>query len=106
MDAMLDYAEQTHRCRMQIIQEYFGEITYDTCGICDVCLGNKKKDSSAVMKDYTDQIHYLLAQKPMSIDELELAVAARDKDLFVEAIRELVEAGSIFYDEVWVLHKK
>lgn len=106
MDAMLDYANQENRCRMQVIQEYFGEITYDTCGICDVCIGKKKKDSSAAMKDYCDQIHYLLKQKPMSIDELEAAVAARDKELFIEVVRELVEAGSIFYDEVWMLHKK
>jgi len=106
MDAMLEYADQANRCRMQMIQEYFGEITYETCGICDVCLGKKRKDSSALLKDYTDQIHYLLTQKPLSIDELESAVAARDKDLYIEAVRELVEAGSIFYDEVWVLHKK
>lgn len=106
MDAMLEYADQAIRCRMQVIQEYFGEITDDICGICDVCIGKKKKDSSAVLKDYIDQIHYLLDQKPMSVDELETAVAARDKDLFIEAVRELVETGSIFYDEVWTLHKK
>lgn len=106
MDAMLEYADQTHRCRMQVIQEYFGELTDDICGICDVCLSKKKKDSSDLMKDYSEQIHYLLTQKPMSIDELELAVAAKDKELFIESVRELVESGSIFYDEVWVLHKK
>ena len=106
MDAMIDYVEQTHRCRMQAIQEYFDEITYETCGLCDVCLSKKKKDNSITLKDYFEQISYLLNQKPMTIDELETAVAARDKELFIEAVRELVDGGAIFYDDVWVLRKK
>ncbi len=106
MDRMIEYTRQTHRCRMQVIQEYFDEITYEICGVCDVCISKKKKDNSTTLKDYFDQINYLLGQKPMTIDELEAAVAARDKELFIEAIRELVDAGSISYDEVWVLHKK
>lgn len=106
MDAMLNYTEQIHRCRMQVIQGYFDEITYETCGVCDVCISNKKKDSSATLQDYFEQINYLLGQKPMSIDELEVAVSARDKELFIEAVRELVDDGTIFYDEVWMLHKK
>lgn len=106
MDSMINYAEQNVRCRMQVIQEYFDEITYQTCGICDVCISKKKKDNSAVLKDYLDQVIYLLTQKPMTIEELETAVAARDKELFIEAVRELVDAGSIAYDDIWVLHKK
>ncbi len=106
MDAMINYAEQSHRCRMQLIQEYFDEITYETCGVCDVCISKKKKDNSVTLKDYFEQINYLLGQRPMTIDELETAVAARDKELFIEAIRELVDAGTIYYDDVWVLRKK
>jgi ATP-dependent DNA helicase RecQ len=106
MDTMIEYAEQTHRCRMQIIQEYFDEITYETCGVCDVCISKKKRDDSLTLKDYLEQINYLLGQKPMTVDELETAVAARDKELFIEAVRELVDAGTIFYDDVWVLRKK
>ena len=106
MDAMINYAEQTHQCRMQLIQEYFDEITYETCGVCDVCISKKKKDNSVTLKDYFEQINYLLGQRPMTIDELETAVAARDKELFIEAIRELVDAGTIYYDDVWVLRKK
>src|SRR5258708_15727301 len=106
MDKMIEYTSQTHRCRMQVIQEYFDEITYEICGICDVCISKKKKDISTTLKNSFDQINYLLGQKPMTIDELEAAVAARDKELFIEAIRELVDAGLIAYDEVWVLHKK
>ena len=106
MEAMINYAEQTHRCRMQLVQEYFNEVTYETCGLCDVCLEKKKKVNSSLIKDYADQIIYLLKQGPMSVDDLENAVAARDKELFIEVVRELVDAATIAYDDHWVLHKK
>ncbi len=106
MEAMVHYAEQNQRCRMQLIQEYFNEVTYETCGICDVCLDKKKKDNNVLVKDYAEQVIYLLGQGPMGVDELETAVAARDKELLIEVVRELVDAGTIAYDEHWVLHKK
>ena len=105
MEAMVNYAEQSQRCRMQLMQEYFNEITDDNCGLCDVCLDRKKKSSTALVKDYTEQVIYLLNQGPMGVDELEVAVAARDKELFIEVVRELVDAGTIAYDEHWMLHK-
>lgn len=106
MEKMIAYVEQSHQCRMRVIQEYFDEMTYTDCGICDVCIAKKKNENSTVLKDYHDQILFLLSQKPMNIDELEIAVAPRDKDLFLEAVREMVDANSIEYDDVWVLHKK
>lgn len=105
-ESMIEYTEQVHRCRMQQIQDYFGEKTYDQCGLCDVCLNKKKTDRSGLLQDYTQQILFLLGRKPMSVEELEVGVAARDKDLFIEAVRELVDNGSIEYDDIWVLHKK
>ncbi len=87
---MINYAEQTHRCRMQLVQEYFNEITYEICGLCDICLDRKKKDNGTLIKEYTDRTINLLSQNPMSVDELETAVAARDKELFIEVVRELV----------------
>ncbi len=106
MEKMIGYVEQSHQCRMRVIQEYFDEETYQDCGICDVCIAKKKNENSFVLKDYHDQINFLLSQKPMNIDDLEIAVAPRDKDLFLEAVREMVDANSIEYDDIWVLHKK
>lgn len=104
-DAMIDYAEQTHRCRMQVILGYFDEHTFESCGKCDVCIEKKKIYNSALFQDIEQQVMYLLSQKPMSVDELEAAVAPRDHSIFVEAVRELVDLGKIKYDEYWVLRK-
>jgi len=105
MESMIDYVEQSHRCRMQIIQEYFDEVTFETCGFCDVCIGKKKLENNSTLKDYSQQVIYLLNQKPMNLDELEMAVAVRDKELFIEVVRELVDAGTIAYDDFLILHK-
>lgn len=106
MEAIINYTTQSHRCRMQLIQEYFNEITDATCGRCDVCIERHKQENTALFKDYEQQINYLLTQKPMTVDELELAVDPAEKEVFIEVIREMVDSGELYYDEVWVLHKR
>jgi len=104
MEAMINYVEQDHRCRMQLIQEYFDEVTYENCGMCDVCIQKKKKDNLDSLHDYENQILYLLGQKPVTVEELETLVDPKDKELFIEVVREMVDGGAIFYDELWTLH--
>lgn len=104
MEAMINYAEQGHRCRMQVIQEYFDEVTYENCGRCDVCMEKKKKENLDSLRDYEQQIRWLLGQKPVTVEELETLVDPREKELFVDVVRELVDAGEIRYDEFWTLH--
>ncbi|MBN8577573.1 MAG: RecQ family ATP-dependent DNA helicase [Cytophagales bacterium] len=103
---MTNYTTQNHRCRMQLIQEYFNEITDSTCGRCDVCIEKHKQENTALFNDYAQQINYLLTLKPMTVDELELAVDPSEKEVFIEVIRELVDSAELYYDEVWVLHKR
>lgn len=106
MEAIKNYAEQDHQCRMQVIQEYFDEVTYATCGMCDICIGKRKKENLLMLKDYEQQILYLLKQKPMTVEELETAVDPTEKELFIEVVREMVDSAQIEYDEFWVLKKK
>ncbi len=104
-EAMINFAEQDQRCRMQVVMDYFGETSFTTCGACDVCINKKKTDSAGSFRDYREQIEYLLTQRPMSVDELEESANPQDKDLFVEVVRDLVEQGVIAYDAFWVLRK-
>lgn len=105
MNAMIDYVQRSDHCRMQLIQEYFDEETFTACGICDVCLAKKKKENLAALKDYKDQVLYLLSQKTMTPEQLEEAVSPGERELFIEVLREMVDANEIRYDEFWVLHK-
>jgi len=106
MESIVEFATQSHRCRMQLIQEYFDEVSYVNCGICDVCVDRKKKENLTALKDYREQMLYLLNQKPMTVEELESAVSPKDSELFIEVIREMVDEGVIEYDEFWTLRKK
>jgi ATP-dependent DNA helicase RecQ len=103
MEAMINFAEQSHRCRMQVVLEYFDEHSSNACGRCDVCLDKMKSDNRASISDYHQQINHLLHKKPMTVDELETAVNPSDHHLFVEVVREMVDDGKIAYDDYWVL---
>lgn len=43
LDAMLDYVQNKKQCRTQVLVAYFGEKDAQPCGICDVCIAQKKK---------------------------------------------------------------
>jgi ATP-dependent DNA helicase RecQ len=103
MEAMKNYVEQDHGCRMQVIQEYFDEETYSVCGRCDICISKRKTENLAMLKDYEAQILYLLKQKPMTVEELETSVDPKEKELFIDVVREMVDSAQIAYDEFWVL---
>jgi ATP-dependent DNA helicase RecQ len=103
MKAMAHYAAQTQQCRQWILLDYFDEKTYDRCGVCDVCLAKKKKENLRELKDYREQVLYLLRQKHLTVDELETEVNPLDHHLFLEVVREMVDEGTIKYDDFWVL---
>jgi len=105
-DAMIAYVTQSHRCRMEVIQEYFNEEALIPCSICDVCIEKRKKENRTTFEDYGQQIVYLLKQKPLAADELESAVSPHDPELFAEVLREKVDNGDVAYDEFWILHIK
>ena len=42
LEAMVEYAENKHYCRSQLLLGYFGENDAPTCGTCDICRTNNK----------------------------------------------------------------
>lgn len=103
MKAMANFVTTTHRCRMQLIQEYFGEETFQECGKCDVCIGKKKKENFTETKGLRTEILTLLKAKLYTIEELEKRITPTDTELFVDIIRDMVDEGEIEYDSVWRL---
>lgn len=43
--SMVAYGQQNELCRTQFIQEYFVESTDQECGVCDVCIANRKANN-------------------------------------------------------------
>lgn len=104
-EAMITFATAS-TCRMQQIQEYFGETGTRPCGHCDVCVASRKKSADHLHAHYQQQVLHALALRPLSVDELEAEVKPADSGLFGEVVRDLIEEGLLAYDAYWVLHRK
>ena len=94
---MVEYARQKSICRTQYIQEYFGENTDETCGICDWCQEDRKsRDPEGTETRFQTRILETLKQsgeltEHQMLDNLRLP--ASEKNL--KFIRELHDHGLI-----------
>jgi ATP-dependent DNA helicase RecQ len=75
IEAMFAYTDNTEKCRSVVLQEYFGQADASPCGVCDICLEQKKKSrAAAVQADLSDkvrrQIIALLSEGGLSVKEL------------------------------------
>ncbi len=103
MKAMIDFAVSQHRCRMQMIQDYFNEVTFDTCGVCDVCIEKKKKENVSAIEELRQEVMNALKQEAQTVEALEERIAPRDHELFVDVIRDMVDDGLLTYGSSWKL---
>ncbi|HOX83849.1 MAG TPA: ATP-dependent DNA helicase RecQ [Chryseolinea sp.] len=103
MNSMVSYVSSDHQCRMQVMQEYFNEDTFKTCGICDVCINKRKSESGEGFDDIKQEVLTVIRMKSVTVEQLEDEIAPRDHELFVDAVRELVDDGIVKYDDGWKL---
>lgn len=106
MNAMTKFVETSFRCRMQFIQEYFGEHTEEMCGICDVCISRRKKENLKAFENLRSQIVSVMKENVLSVEQLEKEIGPPDRELFVDVVRELVDEGVLIYDNVWRLRMR
>jgi ATP-dependent DNA helicase RecQ len=98
MEAVFAYAEHK-KCRSQMLLAYFDEINADKCGICDVCLEEKRqKNLSETTDNITDEIAHLLSVGNLDIDDLISSLKIGTEKDRIETIRLLLDAGKIKTD--------
>ncbi|MET1054799.1 MAG: RecQ family ATP-dependent DNA helicase [Pedobacter sp.] len=96
--AVLSYAG-TAVCRSIQLLAYFDEPNADKCGVCDVCLAEKKVVELAELTDKIDfEIATLLQTGIQSLDELVQEIKAGSDQEKLSRIRELLDAGKIKTD--------
>ncbi len=104
VDAVVQFAKEERRCRMQFIQEYFDEFTEATCGICDNCLKQKKRDVPFdIYARYRQKILEIL---PANIIQVVDYHFFNNKDFVTEVIRRMIENEEIWYSELGILQKR
>ena len=76
--------------------EYFGQKEDKPCGICDVCIGKKKRLHREERKSLEERILQVFARQNTNIREL-VRQLGEDKEVVVEQIRKLLDEGKIQY---------
>ena len=100
---MIDFVASDHRCRMVKIQQYFDEETVQTCGICDVCIANRKAQNHTAFEGMRIEVLNVIKNNLLTLDQLEEIIAPADQELFIDVIRDLLDEGQLEYDDVWRL---
>jgi ATP-dependent DNA helicase RecQ len=95
IQAMMEYARGSNRCRSLFLVAYFGERGGSRCGKCDVCV---MEDELELNRDEFDkvqeQIRNTLQEKSMSLESL-VRVLSLPEEKAIRAIRWLMDHGLI-----------
>ena len=78
-------------------------MTFDVCGICDVCFQKRKKENVRAIEELRAEVLVMLQGGAQTIEYLEERIAPRDHELFVDVIRDMVDDGALEYDQAWKL---
>jgi ATP-dependent DNA helicase RecQ len=94
------FAYSTHKkCRSQMLLAYFDETNAPKCGVCDICLAEKRARNAAEIGDtITNEIVELLSVSSMDIGELVTSLKSGMEKERLETIRLLLDAGKIKSD--------
>jgi len=98
INAVVSYVS-TDKCRSIQLLNYFDESNEIKCGVCDVCLAEKRAENKSQINDQIDfEIISLLQQQALSLDDLIRNIKNGAENDRIEAIRELLDAGKIKTD--------
>lgn len=90
-EKLIDFIQNNEICRSQQILYYFNEPKSEDCGMCDVCLKNKKKSVTNIKSTLLD---ILRKEKELSSKEISLLINATDQDILVN-LRQLLSEEKI-----------
>jgi len=95
MEAVFAYAAHK-KCRSQMLLAYFDETNADKCGICDVCLEEKRqRNATEIFDDITSEVIQQLSTTSMDLASLVTSTNIGTDKEKIEAIRLLLDAGKI-----------
>lgn len=100
VDSVIAYVEKSV-CRSLQLLLYLNDAEADVCGICDICLEQKRKDKQTAVRDQIiDELMFLLNNDSKLLEELVFCVKVGTQDEKLTAIRMLIDAGKIQTDGI------
>lgn len=92
LDYMISYLENKG-CRTNVIQEYFGEVPQNECGVCDRCIEKRKRASNeAPLENFLEQ---LLKQGEFTSLEIVDKLPDFETQKILDLIRMMMDSGRI-----------
>ena len=96
IEAMIHYASSGHKCRSQLLLQYFGETESVRCGKCDVCMErNELNVSKYEFDNISEQIKKVMVQ-PCFYEELLQQIEGKPENI-IKIVRWLLENEKIVY---------
>jgi ATP-dependent DNA helicase RecQ len=92
-DNMVRYASQQDVCRSVVMQQYFGDTEAEPCGVCDVCL-EQKRQRRIKPEELAESVLQSLREGEKSAREVCREIK-REPQLIARAIEYLQEKGKI-----------
>jgi ATP-dependent DNA helicase RecQ len=88
---MLDYANNKSICREHVLLEYFGELTQESCGNCDICRNLNKNSFSKSKEDLTAAIKKMTLSDKLDIHKIVANFQTNDSQEVITAVKWLME---------------
>ena len=90
---MVSYSMQQTECRSVVIQRYFGDQEATPCGVCDICLEQRRRRKSS-QTNIADTIIHLLGKESLTTREICREIKA-EPELIVSVIEQMQREGKI-----------
>lgn len=99
--AVKNYVENDLVCRTLKLLQYFGEYKEEKCGVCDVCINEKKSMNQDV--DLEQRILHILKDSHLNIERLSENIDGYAKERIITAVRKLDDEGRLKMDKMGML---
>ena len=97
LDAMLEYVRNKKQCRTQLLVQYFGEHDAQPCGICDICIAQKKKPAD--FKAISGLLLAELSGVPLEWEVIQNKLKEVDEAELMEVTQFMISEEIIIRDE-------
>ena len=97
---VVEYLENKTLCRTRFLTEYFGEINYDDCKVCDVCLEKRRENKLVTTKKILfERIKERLQNGPLSLEDLSSNQSKAEKKDMATMVRLMLDNRILKYDD-------